>query len=131
MHVPEFLECTESAQRLGARLFKPVLSIPNPSLLIHRPGQKVRVVDRVRFGALDVSLSILEFALLVKHVCQGEIYPKQLADHVKSRGNSQGNLEMVGGILRISPGSMYFAENAVTLANPNFLALLQEKIDCA
>ena len=35
---PEFLECIESAQRLGSRLFKPALLVPNPSLLIHHVG---------------------------------------------------------------------------------------------
>ena len=32
---PELLEHTEGAQRLGSRLFKPMLPIQSPSLLIH------------------------------------------------------------------------------------------------
>ena len=35
---PKFLKCIEGAQRLGSRLFKPALLVPNPSLLLHRVG---------------------------------------------------------------------------------------------
>ena len=71
MRGPELLEYIEGVQRLGPRFFKPALLIPNPSLLMHRETQKVRVVDRVRLGMFNVRLCLLELSFVEKQPYPG------------------------------------------------------------
>ena len=127
---PESLERVKSAQRLESRIFKPALSIPESGLPFHRAGQKVCVVNCVHLGAFKVSLCILEFAWLGKHLCQGVMYPKQLIDHVERGGNPQGYLQMVNGLLCLALALVYFAESAMACAGPKRFAFVQEKIYC-
>ena len=62
IYSPEFLEHVKSTQRLGLRNSEPVLSIPKLSLLIHRVGQKVWVVDRLRLGVLEGTLGMMSIS---------------------------------------------------------------------
>ena len=53
-----------STQSLGLRLFEPVLLVQNPSLHLHRISLVACVIDRVRLGAFDVSLCVIEPAFV-------------------------------------------------------------------
>ena len=76
---PELLEHIESLQCLEFRPFRPVLFIPKPSLHPRGEGQTVWIVDRVRLGALNVSVRVVEAAFSGKQVGQGAMDPKQFA----------------------------------------------------
>ena len=72
LHVPrspKLVVNIDCAQSLRLRFFKSVLPVPNHDLLLHRVTQMVWAIDRVRLGAFDVRLCIVEPAFTAKQPC--------------------------------------------------------------
>ena len=67
---PELLEHLDSAQCLGPRLLKPILSMSKPSLQLHRASQNVCIiaVGRVQLGLFDVSVRVIDPGVLIRKV---------------------------------------------------------------
>ena len=80
---PDLLENVDGVQCLGFCIFEPALFIRNPSLQLHRAGQTIRMVYRLRLGTFDVGVRVIGPALLGEQPCQGVMYPKQVIDPVE------------------------------------------------
>ena len=119
------------AQNLRSRLFEPVLVVPNLSLQFHRPTQLVCVVNRVRLGAIDVSLCVVEPAFVEKQPSQGMVDPKQAILPAERGCDSEGYLVMVNGLPRLALGLIYIAKRVMRLAEQKLMICLREEINCA
>jgi len=64
------------AQSLRLRLFKSVLLVQNPNLPLRRKAQEVWTVDRVRLGVFEMSVCVIEPALIAKQLRQVVMNPK-------------------------------------------------------
>src|SRR6266478_4981972 len=84
---PEFLEQADSVQSPRPRLFESVLPKPKHSLAPCSTTQIVRIIDRVRLGAFDVNVCVIESALAGKYVRKEEKDPKLLIVRVERRGD--------------------------------------------
>jgi len=128
---PKLLVHIKSAQRLGFGLFKPMLLIPKPSLQLRRASQKVCAIARVRFGAFDVSVCVIESAFLGKHLRQGIMGPKRSTVQVERRRDFKGYLVVVNGPLSLALGVIDMSKNTMTMADPELFAFLREEFDRA
>lgn len=126
---PKIFENVRCAQKLGPRLLKTVLVIPDPSLELHRTTQTVCAIRRVRLGAFDVNICIIESASVEKKPRQGIINPKQAVVPIERGRDSKGHFEMVDGLLSLALGSVNFSENTMRFADAILLACLWEETD--
>jgi hypothetical protein len=66
LHGPKPLVNIGSVQNRGPRLFELSLPIPKPGLLPHHKTQTVRVANRMGLGMFDLSVRVIEPALIEK-----------------------------------------------------------------
>ena len=108
---PKLLENFGGAQSLRRRLFEPMLLVPNPGLLLCCTAQIVGAIDRVRFGAFDVNVRIVEPAFVTKQPRQVVMNLKQHTVPVGRGRDFEGHLVLVNSFLRLALGSVYIAED--------------------
>jgi len=77
-HTPAQARCRSPEFSLGLRprLFKSVLLVPNPGMLLHHTTQGVRVISCVQLGVFNMSLCVVEPALIAKQHRQVVMRPK-------------------------------------------------------
>ena len=63
-------------RNLGPGFFEPALPIPEPGLQLHRATQMIGVIDRVRLGAFDLNMRIIDPVFILKLYRQGALDPK-------------------------------------------------------
>ena len=85
----------------------------------------------MQLGAFEMSLCVVEPALIAKHPRQFVMNPKQGTVPIERRRDSEGYLEMVDCFLDLAPGPVYLGESFVESADPKFFTFLWEEGDCA
>ena len=77
----------------------------------------------MRLGAANVGMSVAKPALIAEQSRQGITDPKLLVVPVERRRDPEGRLVVVDGLLGLTLGVVYVAEDTVTLTGQELLAV--------
>ena len=118
-------------QNLGLCLLELVFFIPNLGLQLHCATKIVGGIDRVRFGAFDVSMRVVEPLFAEKQLRQRMINPKQEMAPAERGRDPEGRLVVVDRLLRLAPRTSYVPKDMVTFTDQKLIPFVREEINCS
>ena len=88
------------------------------------------VPDRMRCGVLSGKVRVTEPILIGKQLRQGVSNPNELIESSEGRGDPEGSLEVVDGLLQITFGTVCIAKSAVAVKCGMQLLQQRKIVDC-